>query len=74
CRAYVWTIMAICFIIVAGALAIPFIVGTRIAGVDPFQVTSFSWLTTSVVAISARSSYVTERQWHDFIYGGVVCN
>ncbi|ERF72635.1 hypothetical protein EPUS_05689 [Endocarpon pusillum Z07020] len=74
CRGYVLTVMLICFVLIAGALAIPFTVGTRIAGVDPFQITAFSWLLAGVIIIASKSRYVSEWPWHDFIHGTVICD
>ncbi|KAK6829775.1 hypothetical protein PG987_010359 [Apiospora arundinis] len=73
CRRYVFTVLAVCIVIVAGGLAIPFSVGSRIDGVDPFQITSFCWLVVGVILIAAKSRYVTEWPWHDFLHGRVVC-
>ncbi|KAK8850898.1 hypothetical protein PGQ11_013377 [Apiospora arundinis] len=73
CRGYVYTVLGVCAAIVCGGVAIPFSVGSRIDGVDPFQITSFCWLLVGVILIAAKSRYVTEWPWHDFLHGHVVC-
>ncbi|OBT58635.1 hypothetical protein VE04_01227 [Pseudogymnoascus sp. 24MN13] len=73
CRRYVVVVMAICFIILGGGIAIPSCVQERIKGVDPFQVTTFVWLLVGVILIIAKGRYVTEWPWHDFLHGKVVC-
>ncbi|EJT70431.1 hypothetical protein GGTG_11455 [Gaeumannomyces tritici R3-111a-1] len=40
CPVYVWTTVFLCFVLVAGGMTIGFLVGDRIAGVDPFGITS----------------------------------
>jgi hypothetical protein len=54
-------------------MAIPFAVGTRIRGVDPFQITTFSWVLAGFLTIFAKSRYVSEWPWHDFLHGQVIC-
>src|SRR5277367_1502261 len=54
-------------------MAIPFAVGTRIRGVDPFQITTFAWVLAGFIAIVAKSRYVSEWPWHDFLRGHVIC-
>ena len=66
-------IMALCSLVLGGGLAIPFAVKERITGVDPFQLTTFAWLLVGVILIVAKSRYVTEWPWHDFLRGRVVC-
>lgn len=73
CRIYTISILTLAIIIVGGSLAVPFTVGTRIAGVDPFQITTFAWLLAGFILIGAKSRYVNEWPWHDFLRGQVVC-
>jgi len=42
CKTYTRIMLLLAAFIVCGSLAVPFTVGDRIAGVDPFQLTSFS--------------------------------
>ncbi len=73
CRGYVSVVIGVCLLIVCGGMAVPFAVGTRIRGVDPFQITTFAWLTAGFIAVLAKSRYVSEWPWHDFLRGHVVC-
>ena len=73
CRRYVNAVIGIAIILVCGSMSIPFIVGTRIRGVDPFQVTTFAWVITGFISVLAKSRYVSEWPWHDFLRGRVVC-
>ena len=73
CRGYVVAVMVVCSIILGGGIAVPFCVQERIKGVDPFQLTTFAWLLVGVILIIAKSRYVTEWPWHDFLHGRVVC-
>lgn len=74
CRLYVFSIILIAAIIILGGMAIPFLVQNRILGVDPFQITSFCWFLAGFITIIAKSRYVSEWPWHDFLRGRVVCN
>jgi hypothetical protein len=73
CRFYVATVMSIALLIVCGGMIIPFVVGSKIRGVDPFQIASFSWIVGGFVVALAQSRYVSEWPWHYFIRGEVVC-
>jgi hypothetical protein len=73
CRGYIIAVMTICSVVLSGGLAVPFTVHGRITGVDPFQITMFAWLIIGVILIVAKTRYVTEWPWHDFLHGRVVC-
>lgn len=73
CRAYVITMMAVAVVLVLGGLAVPFTVQARIDGVDPFQITLFTWIVAGFVLVVAKSRYVNLWPWHDFLKGKVVC-
>lgn len=73
CRGYVRTVITVALLVVCGGMAIPFSVGSRIRGVDPFQITTFAWLLAGFIAVVAKSRYVNEWPWHDFFHGHVVC-
>lgn len=73
CHRYVISIISLAILIVCGGVAVPFAVGTRIRGVDPFQITTFAWLLAGFITIIAKSRYVSEWPWHDFLRGRVVC-
>lgn len=57
-----------------GAFVAPFMIKDRLPGIDPFQVTMFIWLLVGVVIVAAKSRYVNEWPWHDFLRGRVVCH
>ena len=73
CRPYVVTIILLAALALFGGMSVPFVVGTRIRGVDPFQITTFAWLVSGFFVILAKSRYVNEWPWHDFLRGRVVC-
>ncbi|KAK7935974.1 hypothetical protein PG985_001469 [Apiospora marii] len=73
CKWYVLLVTAIALALVLGALAIPFTLGERVAGVDPFQFTLFSWACAGFIFVLGNSRYVTNWPWHDFIKRRVVC-
>ncbi|EXJ91829.1 hypothetical protein A1O3_00379 [Capronia epimyces CBS 606.96] len=72
-KTYARSIMGIAAFIVCGGMSVPFAVGSRIRGVDPFQITTFAWVLAGFLTIFAKSRYVSEWPWHDFIHGRVVC-
>lgn len=74
CRGYVVTVIMLVLLLVLGSMSIPFAVKERISGVDPFQITTFSWLLAGFITIIAKSRYVSEWPWHDFLRGQVVCS
>lgn len=70
---YVTSVMMLALSIVLGGMAIPFAVGARINGVDPFQLTTFTWVFALAVLVFFKSWYVSDWPWHDFIQRVVVC-
>ena len=73
CRKYVISACAVAIFLVLGGLAIPFSVQSRIRGVDPFQITLFTWIASGFILVLAKSRYVSNWPWHDFLKGKVVC-
>lgn len=73
CQLFVAIILTIAGIVVCGGMTVPFVVGTRIRGVDPFQISTFSWLIAGAIIVLAKSKYVSVWPWHDFLHGRVVC-
>jgi hypothetical protein len=73
CRRYVYTILSLCILMVCGAMAVPFSLGARLPGVDPFDITTFAWVLAGFLLVLAKSRYVCEWPWHDFLRGRVVC-
>lgn len=74
CKPFVFGILIVCAILVIGALILPFFVKDKLPGVDPFQITTFTWLVVGVILITAKGRYVKEWSWHDFVHGRVVCD
>lgn len=54
-------------------MAVPFSLGDRLAGVDPSNITTFAWLLADFILVIAKSRYVCQWPWHDFLRGQVVC-
>jgi hypothetical protein len=73
CRAYVRCVQGLATMFVLGGLCVPFSVGERITGVDPFQIATYTWLLAGFLLISAKSLYVDDWPWNDFIHGYVKC-
>ncbi|KAJ8119757.1 hypothetical protein ONZ43_g3364 [Nemania bipapillata] len=73
CYWYSRFFISLAIFLVLGSLAIPFTVGERITGVDPFQFVSFTWLFAGFILVTAQSRYVNNWPWHDFLGGRVVC-
>jgi hypothetical protein len=73
CQTYSRICLAIASIIVFGSLSVPFLVGKRIQGVDPFQFVTFAWLLAGAFLVGAKGHYVTDWPWHDFLSGQVLC-
>jgi len=73
CRWYVSIVVTFALLFLGGALAIPFTVRNRIAGVDPFNITLFCWLLTGLILLVAKGMKVKEWPWNHFIRGHVIC-
>ncbi|KAH8886176.1 hypothetical protein GQ53DRAFT_809771 [Thozetella sp. PMI_491] len=65
--------LAIALSVISGSLCVPFLVGERIPGVDPFQFVTFGWLLAGAFLVGAKSRYVENWPWHDFLRGQIVC-
>jgi hypothetical protein len=74
CYTYVYSVLLFCAVLICGAMAVPFTVKNRLKGVDPFNITTFAWLLAGFILVLAKSRYVCEWPWHDFLRGQVVCN
>ena len=40
---------------------------------DPFNITTFTWLQARLILVIAKSRYVCQWPWHDFLWGQVIC-
>ena len=72
-RRFVNTIITMAVVLILVGMTVPFIVGERIKGVDPFQITTFSWILSGFIILIAKAQYVNTWLWHDFLQGRVVC-
>ena len=73
CRVYVYCCITLAALIVCGGITAPFLVGEHLKGVDPFQITLFSWILAGFVLLLAKGRYVNDWPWHEFLHGLVVC-
>ncbi|KAF5572549.1 hypothetical protein FPANT_13006 [Fusarium pseudoanthophilum] len=73
CLPYTISIMSVCAILVLGGLMAGFFVGSRIEGVDPFNITMFAWIVAGFIILVSKSIRVGEWPWRDFLKGRVTC-
>jgi hypothetical protein len=70
---YSTVVLIVAIVIILGSLCIPFLVHEKIKGVDPFQFVTFAWLLAGAFLVGAKSRYVEEWPWHDFLRGQIIC-
>jgi hypothetical protein len=73
CLRYTISVMTGCAILVLGGLMAGFFVGSRIDGVDPFNLTMFAWIIAGFIILVSKSLRVGEWTWRDFLKGRVTC-
>ncbi|KAI5777097.1 hypothetical protein EDC01DRAFT_432518 [Geopyxis carbonaria] len=73
CGTYVWTVIATATILVVGGLVIGFTVGSRIRGVDPFNITTYAWVLAAFIVLVSKSTKVENWTWRDFLLRRVRC-
>ncbi|KAF6825973.1 hypothetical protein CPLU01_09965 [Colletotrichum plurivorum] len=73
CPKYVYSVFLFSAILVIGGLCCGFLVGERVAGVDPFNFTMFSWIIGGFVLLIAKSVRVSDWPWRDFLLRQVTC-
>ncbi|KAJ4129127.1 hypothetical protein NW768_007660 [Fusarium equiseti] len=73
CLRYTISVMIGCGILVLGGLMAGFFVGSRIDGVDPFNITMFAWIIAAFIIVVCKSLRVAEWTWRDFLKGRVTC-
>lgn len=73
CLNYTISVMTGCAILVLGGLMAGFFVGSRIDGVDPFNLTMFAWIIAAFIIVVCKSLRVAEWTWRDFLKGRVTC-
>jgi len=73
CKTYVTLLMLSGALLIIAGLAVGLTVGERIPGVDPFNLTSFSWILAAFVILIGKSIRVKSWTWNDFVHGRVQC-
>jgi hypothetical protein len=62
-----------CAALVGVGIAIGVTLDTRLPGVDPFNITVFCWALAAFILLLAKSIYVENWLWRDFLLRRVVC-
>jgi len=70
---YVIILMAVCSILVVGGIMVGVFLGTRLTGVDPFNITVFLWVLAGFLLLVAKSVLVSDWPWRDFLRLRVPC-
>lgn len=70
---YVGLVFGSTVLLVSGGLLCAFLIGERVPGVDPFNFTMFSWLLAGFVLLAAKTLWVSEWTWRDFLLRQVTC-
>ena len=73
CKLYVGTTMFLCALLVVSSVTNGMTVGDRIAGVDPFNMTTYGWVLAAFVLLVVESVRVDQWSWNDFLHGHVLC-
>ncbi|KAI0437194.1 hypothetical protein F4803DRAFT_571200 [Xylaria telfairii] len=73
CREYVLACMLAALLLVVGGLAVGSSLGQRISGVDPFNITTYTWVLAAFLLLVAKSIRVGDWPWNDFLHGRVLC-
>jgi hypothetical protein len=73
-KTYVRVVQVLALMLVLGGLSVPFSVGKRISGVDPFQIATYTWLLAGFFLVAAKSMYIDDWPWNDFLHGRVECH
>ncbi|CAK7210115.1 hypothetical protein SCUCBS95973_000682 [Sporothrix curviconia] len=80
CTTYVYSVLAICSLLVVGGLMIGVFLGTAERGsialqnVDPFGITTYAWVVAGFIMLVAKSVRVNEWPWRDFLLQRVTCH
>ncbi|KAK2740363.1 hypothetical protein CKAH01_18588 [Colletotrichum kahawae] len=73
CAAYVHAMIFLSAALVIGGLLCGFLVGDRIVGIDPFNLTMFSWIIGGFLILIAKSVMVSDWTWRDLLLRQVTC-
>ncbi|KAK5654559.1 hypothetical protein OQA88_7188 [Cercophora sp. LCS_1] len=72
-RKYAWGSMAMSGLLAIGGLAVGFVVGERISGVDPFNISMFCWALAAFLLLVAKAVRVEQWPWSSFLNGQCPC-
>jgi len=71
---YSYIVLTVALGIIGGSLTVPFVVKKGLPEqIDPFQFVTFGWLVAGAFLVLAKSRYVENWPWHDFLRGQMVC-
>lgn len=73
CDWYVGAVSAAATVLVLGGMAAGITIGERLPGVDPFNITTFSWVLAAFIILIAKSVRVASWPWWDFLHRQVLC-
>lgn len=73
CDWYVGAVSAAATVLVLGGMAAGIMIGERLPGVDPFNITTFSWVLAAFIILIAKSVRVASWSWWDFLHRQVLC-
>ncbi|GAP82422.2 hypothetical protein SAMD00023353_14600010 [Rosellinia necatrix] len=73
CTKYVLACILGALLLAVGGLAVGASLGQRISGVDPFNITTYSWVLAAFLLLVAKSVRVENWSWNDFLHGRVLC-
>lgn len=73
CDWYVGAVSAAATMLVLGGMAAGITIGERLPGVDPFNITTFSWVLAAFIILIAKSVRVASWPWWDFLHRQVLC-
>ncbi|KAF6835423.1 hypothetical protein CPLU01_04294 [Colletotrichum plurivorum] len=70
---FVVKVMTLCGVLVVGGILAGVLLGDRLKGVDPFNITTFAWVMAGFITLVSKSLFVGEWPWRDFLRGRVPC-
>ncbi|KAM0203026.1 hypothetical protein ACHAPI_001196 [Fusarium lateritium] len=73
CDWYVGTVSTAAALLVIAGIAAAVTMGERLPGVDPFNITTFSWILATFIILIAKSARVVSWPWWDFLHRQVLC-
>lgn len=73
CRTYVLAWCMFAAVVVGGGIACGATVGEKIKGVDPFNITTYTWVLAGFIILIVKCVRVHDWPWNDFLHGRVLC-